>query len=135
MLAMYIVLENYLGMVCDYPEAYENQPGFEFIKEVPTVWDETKVLDAKVDEFIEIARRKNDQWYIGTINNHESRQIQIPLHFLSDGEYIAEIFSDAKDDSINPNHLNKQTSIVKKDATISLQLESGGGAVIILKKK
>jgi alpha-glucosidase len=135
MLAMYIVLENYLGMVCDYPEAYENQPGFEFIKEVPTVWDETKVLDAKVDEFIAIARRKNDHWYIGTINNHESRQIQIPLHFLSDGEYIAEIYSDAKDVTINPNHLNKQTIIVKKDAAISLQLESGGGAAIVLKKK
>ena len=79
MLAMYVVLENYLQMVCDYPAAYEGQPGFEFIKEIPTTWDETKVIDAKVSEYILIARRKNNEWYVGAINNHEERPVTIPL--------------------------------------------------------
>ena len=55
-LAMYVVLENYLQMVCDYPDAYEGQPGFEFIKEIPTTWDEIKVQDAQIDSFLTIAR-------------------------------------------------------------------------------
>ncbi len=105
MLAMYVVLENYLQMVCDYPEAYEGQPGFEFIKEIPTVWDETKVVDAKTGEYIAIARRKNDEWYVGIITNHEARQITIPLTFLNQGKYTAEIYTDANDSVANPNHL------------------------------
>jgi alpha-glucosidase len=58
MLAMYVVLENYVQMVCDYPAAYEGQPGFEFIQAIPTTWDETKVPGAAVDEYLTIARRK-----------------------------------------------------------------------------
>jgi hypothetical protein len=53
--------------LCDYPEAYENQPGFDFIKEVPTVWDETKVLGAEVSEYMIMAREKNSVWYVGSI--------------------------------------------------------------------
>ncbi|MFM9911152.1 MAG: glycoside hydrolase family 97 protein, partial [Chitinophagaceae bacterium] len=97
MLAMYVVLENYLQMVCDYPAAYEGQPGFEFIKNVPTTWDETKVLNSKIGEYITIARRNNNDWYIGAISNHQSRMLRIPLKFLKDGKYLAEIYSDAKD--------------------------------------
>jgi alpha-glucosidase len=135
MLAMYVVLENYLGMVCDYPEAYENQPGFEFVKEVPTTWDETKVIDSKVDEYIVLARRKMDNWYVGAINNHQSRKLELSLHFLGDGDYEAEIFSDAKDVNISPNNIIKKTKTVKKNDIVSVQLESGGGAAITLKKK
>ena len=134
MLGMYVVLENYLGMVCDYPEAYENQPGFEFIKEVPTIWSQTKVIDSKVDEYIIIARRHNDNWYLGAINNHQERKIDVPLNFLGDGNYIAEIFSDSSDTNLNPNHILKQSRYVEKNDSISLQLSSGGGAAIIFKK-
>ena len=135
MLGMYVVLENYLGMVCDYPEAYENQPGFEFIKEVPTIWDRTKVIDSKVDEYIVMARKHNDNWFIGAINNHQLRKIDFSLDFLDEGEYIAEIFSDASDTKLNPNSIIKQIRNVKKNDTISLQLSSGGGAAITFKKK
>jgi alpha-glucosidase len=134
MLAMYVVLENYLQMVCDYPAAYEGQPGFEFIKEIPTTWDETKVIDAKVSEYILIARRKDNEWYVGAINNHEERTINFPLHFLGDGKYDAEIYSDADDTSENPNHLILQKKVLTKDANLSLKLAAGGGLVIRLKK-
>ena len=133
MLAMYVVLENYLQMVCDYPAAYEGEPGFDFIKEIPTTWDEIKVLDAKVGEYIIIARRKNDTWYIGAITNHNSRKLSVPLNFLSEGNYTAEIYSDAVDSDKNPNHLKKEVKGVHQKEVIELSLASNGGEVICLK--
>lgn len=134
MLAMYVVLENYLQMVCDYPAAYEGEPGFEFIKEIPTTWDEIKVPDAKPGEFITIARRKNNDWYIGAITNHSARTITLNLKFLSAGKYLAEIYTDAKDVNVNPDHLLKQTKEVANKDILTLQIASGGGAVVRLKK-
>jgi alpha-glucosidase len=135
MLAMYVVLENYLQMVCDYPAAYEGQPGFEFIKEIPTTWDEIKVIDAKVSEYILIARRKGNEWYIGAINNHDARSVTIPCRFLGEGKYDAEIYGDADDTNENPNHFILQKRTVAKEDNLSLKLASGGGLVIHLKKE
>ena len=135
MLAMYVVLENYLQMICDYPAAYEGQQGFEFIKNVPTTWDETKVIDARVNEYILIARRKNSDWYIGAINNHRAREIRIPLNFLDDGKYIADIFSDARDTDENPNHLNIEKKIIDNGDNLSFKLAAGGGLAIRLQKQ
>jgi alpha-glucosidase len=134
MLAMYIILENPLGMVCDYPAAYEGQPGFEFLKKVPTTWDETKVIGAKPAEYIIMARKKGSDWFVGSITNHAARQITIPLDFLEDGEYVAEIYSDAEDANTEPNHLKKESRTVYEKNTLSIQLAAGGGMVIHLKK-
>jgi alpha-glucosidase len=134
MLAMYVVLENYLGMVCDYPAAYEGEPGFDFIKEVPTVWDETKVLDARPGEYIIIARRKNDDWYIGAITNSKERQLSIPLNFLDANAYLATIYSDAPDASQHPNHLLQQSKNVKRSDSLAVTLAAGGGLAVHLKK-
>jgi alpha-glucosidase len=133
MLGMYVVLENYLGMVCDYPAAYEGQKGFEFIQEVPTVWDETKVIDARVGAYIVIARRKNDKWYVGIINNHEARQVKINCEFLKEGGHSVTLFSDAKDSEKNPNNLNKEIKNINSRDIITIQLAAGGGAALIIK--
>ncbi|MEP6713208.1 MAG: glycoside hydrolase family 97 protein [Ferruginibacter sp.] len=135
MLGMYVVLENYLQMVCDYPAAYEGQPGFEFIKAIPTTWNETKVTDAKPGEFITIARRKDQDWYVGTINNHAAREVAIPLSFLQGGNYIAEIYTDADDANENPNNLLKQTKIVTAKDVLHLKIAAGGGEVMHIKKQ
>lgn len=135
MLAMYVVLENYLGMVCDYPDAYEGQPGFEFLKEIPTVWDETRVLDAKVGAYIVVARRRNQDWYVGCISNHQARPLNIPLNFLDDGHYDADIYTDAPDAGQYPNHLVKRTIGISKADKLPLQLAEGGGAVLHIRKK
>jgi alpha-glucosidase len=135
MLAMYVVLENYLQMVCDYPEAYEGQQGFEFIKEIPTTWDETRVIDAKVNEYIIIARRKNSDWFAGAITNHSGREANLPLSFLGEGKYVAEIYSDSVDTNVNPNHLNIQKQEVTKDNNLSLKIAPDGGFVIRFTKE
>jgi alpha-glucosidase len=134
MLAMYVVLENALQMVCDYPAAYEGQPGLEFITEVPTTWDETKVLDAAVDGYVTIARRKNNDWYIGTINNHQNRQLSIPLSFLKEGNYTATIYTDATDVATDPNHLNKETKQVTAKDVLNINVAAGGGIAVHLRR-
>lgn len=135
MLAMYVVLESYLGMVCDYPDAYEGQPGFDFVKEVPTVWDETKVLGAEVSKYITFARRKNSDWYVGSVTNHDAREITISFDFLPEGNYEAEIYSDSPDCASNPNLLVKQIKSITKKDEITLNLASGGGEVMHIRKK
>lgn len=135
MLGMYIVLENYQGMVCDYPEAYIGEPGFEVLKYIPTTWDETKVIDAKLDQYISIARLKGKDWYLGTINNHEAREITLPLSFLSEGNYSAIQYSDHPENYQNPNLLIKQFLKVYRSETLKLKLASGGGNVIIFHKE
>jgi alpha-glucosidase len=134
MLAMYVVLESYLGLVCDYPEAYEGQPGFEFLKSVPTIWDETKVLDAEFDEYMAMARRKSSDWFVGILNNSRPRQITLPLDFLPPGSYMAEIYTDSPMASQNPNLLEKEIKRVDHDETLHIDLVSGGGSVMILKR-
>lgn len=130
MLAMYIVLENHLSMVCDYPQAYEGQPGFDFLREVPTVWDQTLVPGAEVGQWVCIARRKEKDWYLGTINNSTPRTVTIPLDFLKEGKYTAEIYKDAPDVVNYPNKLIRVTSKVSSKDKLVFELPSGGGEVV-----
>ena len=130
MLGMYVVLENEQGMVCDYPDAYINQPGFDFLQKVPLTWDETKVLNAKVAEYVTVARRKGDEWYVGTISNNTAHQIQTSLSFLPLGDYMAEIYSDAPDADTEPNHLVKVVQKVNNQSIIATNLVAGGGQVV-----
>jgi len=134
MLAMYVVLENEQGMVCDYPEAYLGQPGFKFLKEVPITWDETKVIGAKLSNWITIARRKGDDWYIGTINSSTPRSLETSLSFLPKGNYTAEIYSDATDADKNPDHLTKVIQKVNNQTTLNTYLVAGGGQVVHLRR-
>jgi alpha-glucosidase len=135
MLAMYVVLESYLAMVCDFPAAYEGQPGFDFLKIVPTVWDETKVPDAKLGEYVILARRRNNEWFVGSINNKTARQISIPLNFLADGEWMADIYTDAADVNKNPNHLNMQSQMVNRTDKLAINLAAGGGMVLYIRRR
>ncbi|WP_257669196.1 glycoside hydrolase family 97 protein [Parapedobacter tibetensis] len=134
MLAMYVVMESYLGSLCDYPEAYEGEPGFKFLKAVPTVWDETVVPTAKIDEFVTVARRKGNSWYIGTLNNSKAKRVEVSLDFLPPGKYKAEIYADAPDVEQNPNNLEIYTLELTNSDKIILKLAPDGGNAIKLTK-
>lgn len=131
LLAMYVVLESYLQMVADHPGAYEGEPGFEFITEVPTTWDETKVLDAKLNEYIIIARRKADTWYIGGITNHKAREVSISFDFLMKETAQIKLYQDALDG--NANHLIQSEKNIFRNEVLKIKLDSGGGMVMIVK--
>jgi alpha-glucosidase len=133
MLGMFVVLESYLGLVCDYPEAYEGQPGFGFVTRVPTVWDETRFLNGQISEYITLARRKGPVWFVGSVNNSTERKISLPFDFLPQGEYVVEIYSDCPETAKDANRLKKQTRTIKPGDTVNIQLASGGGAAAYIK--
>ncbi len=129
-LALYVVFDSPLMMVSDYPEAYKDQKDFEFIKEVPSSWDETHVIGGKVGEFVTLARKKGNEWYLGSITNWDSREVNIPLEFLGSGEYIADIYSDAPDAGVNPKHTTVERRRVTASSLLKLNLAPGGGAAV-----
>lgn len=128
-LAMYVVYNNPLPMVCDTPDTYKDQPGFDFIREVPTTWDETHVLIGQVGEDIVVARRKGSDWYVGAMTDWTARSLTIALNFLPPGEYQVETWADVKGDP-DANHLAFESSRIKAGNTLRLNLNSGGGEVI-----
>lgn len=130
MLAMYVVLESYLGMICDTPEAYEGQPGFEFLQTIPTTWDKTVVPNASVNEYVTVARKHGEDWYVGAINNSQARNVEMALDFLGKGNYKVTFYKDAKDTDTNPNYLVKETFTVTARDKILLPLASDGGAAL-----
>ena len=134
MLAMYIILENYLPMVADDPAVYEDAPGFDFIKSVPATWDETRVPFAVPARWVAIARRNKSSWWIGAINGSTPHDTIVNLNFLPAGRYEATIYSDAPDVKTNPNHLMRTTKIVQSSDRIPLSLSNGGGFAACLKK-
>jgi alpha-glucosidase len=129
-LALYVVFDSPLMMVSDYPEAYKGQKDFEFIKAVPSSWDETREVTGKVGEFVTIARKKGAEWYLGGITNWDSREVSIPLEFLGAGEYLAEIYSDAPDAAVNPKHTTIEQRRVTASTVLKVNLAPGGGVAV-----
>jgi len=135
-LALYVVYQAQFEMVSDYPAAYQGQADFEFIKKAPASWDEIKVLQGVPGEYISIARRKGNDWYIGSITNWNARTMSIPLSFLGNGNHTAEIYSDAADAATNPKHTSFAKQKVDNKTVLQARLVAGGGyAVRITKDK
>ena len=134
MMAMYVVLENHLTSLCDKPEAYEGQPGFEVLRTVPGTWDEISVPLAEFNKYVTVARRSGTDWWVGTLNDGTARTLNLKLDFLGDGKYQAEIYTDASDADENPNHLNKETRTVTRKDVIELPLAADGGSVLRISK-
>jgi alpha-glucosidase len=134
-LALYVVLYSPLHMAADLPENYEDQPAFQFILDVPVDWQHTKVLHAKIGDYITIARqdRNSEDWYIGSITDQEDRALELPLGFLEPGKkYVAEIYRDGKSANwkSNPYDIEIKKELVDKETTLSLRLAPGGGQAI-----
>ncbi|MCC6233575.1 MAG: glycoside hydrolase family 97 protein [Verrucomicrobiales bacterium] len=105
MLAMYVCFDNPMPMVADFPTAYEGQPGFDFLSRLPTWWDETRVLDAEIGEYLLTARRRGSTWYLGALSANTARTLDVPLRFLGRGRYEAELWQDGPDTARHPNSL------------------------------
>lgn len=133
-LAMYVVFDQPFAMLCDAPTEYIKYPDImSFLSAVPTVFDETKVLDAGLGEYAVIAKRKKDKWFVGAMTNWESRTVKLDFSFLPDNKtYTAEICSDAKDADENAEHYVYKTIRVTKATKLELPLAKGGGAVAYL---
>ena len=129
-LAMYVVYENPMPMAVDYPAAYRKRAGIEFLSAVPTTWDETRFVQGKVGEYVTVARRKGGEWYIGTMTNSTPRELKIPLTFLGDGTFNAEVWSD--DAAAGPNGVTRESKTVTAADTLPASLAPAGGQVMRL---
>lgn len=130
-LAMLVVYESALQVICDSPYNYRKSPaGLVFLKIVPTTWDDTKVLDGKVGDYIVVARRSGDEWYVGGMTDWDPRTITIPLDFLDNGNYKAEIWKDAPDSDTEPAHLVKEIIQVNRQDNVEIDFAPGGGYVM-----
>ena len=88
-LASYVVYQNHMSMVADYPSAYRGHPGLPVLAAIPTTWDDIKVLDAKAGEYIVIARRSGREWHIGAMTDGTARKVRLPLRFLGPGRFAS----------------------------------------------
>ncbi|MGG9972205.1 glycoside hydrolase family 97 protein [Ferruginibacter sp. SUN002] len=135
-LALYVTLYSPLQMAADLPENYEaHKDAFKFISDVPTDWDDTKILEAEPGDYVAIARKGKgtNNWFIGAITGENSREINVDLSFLDKNKkYAAVVYADAP----GTDYLNNQEGyVIKKinltrESTLTLNLGKGGGAAV-----
>jgi alpha-glucosidase len=119
----------------DKPELLTGVPELEFFKNLPTVWDDTKVLDGRIGEYAITARRSENEWFIGGITNNEAREIELNFDFLEEGKkYIATLYQD--DELVNTR---TQVSLTQEKLTsksrIKLPLKASGGVAIWVRER
>jgi alpha-glucosidase len=131
--ALYVILESALQMLCDYPGAYQGQKETDFIRAVPAAWDETRGIAGMPGEYVVIARRKGPSWYLGAITNRSARTLEVPLAFLSAGEFQATLYADAPDAALNPKNTVVATQTVRRGGTLRLSLAPAGGAAAVFR--
>ncbi|NGN67751.1 glycoside hydrolase family 97 protein [Streptomyces sp. A7024] len=131
-LALYSVFFSPLQMLADTPENYHAHPGFEYLKNLPASWDETRFLDCVIGDYTVAARRKGDTWYLGAITDELDRTLRVPLHFLGPGRFLAEIYRDAADTDWhdNPLPIDVETRTVRSSTALTLRLPAAGGTAI-----
>jgi len=126
-IARYVVYEDYLPMVADYPNAYRGEKGLEALVEIPETWDETKILAGKVGDYITIARRHGDTWYIGSMTDSRPRDLDIPLSFLSGGRWTARTYSDDVNSDSDPASMTIEESEVNTKGKLKIRMSPAGG--------
>jgi alpha-glucosidase len=127
-LAMYVVFEAPLQMLSDNPTVYQKeQESTDFISKIPTTFDQTVALDGRVGEYIAIARRKGNTWFVGAMSNWNARDITIDFSFLGNGEYEAEIFKDGINADRDATDYKREIISVTRNSKQTISLSNGGG--------
>lgn len=134
-LAMYVVYESPLQMLCDSPTNYmREEECMKFLGPVPAVWDRTIALDARVGAYVLMARQSGDEWYVGGMTDEEGRRLTVDLSFLGAGSWTADIWQDGINADRNGNDFKHMTQTVTADTKLSVRLASGGGWVARIRK-
>ena len=133
-MAMFVIYNEPLKMLCDAPSVYNREPEITgFISKIPTVWDNTKVLEAKFGEYIVEARQTGKTWYVAGMNGEKTREVNLDFSFLGEGSFTAQILKDGPNaDHVGTDYLF-ETVQVTKDSKLTLKMVNGGGFVICLK--
>ena len=133
-LAMYVVFTSPLQMLSDAPSNYYREPVcMEFLRQVPAVWTETKVLNSKTGDYVVIARKAaNGDWYIGAMTDWTARDLSLDLSFLGEGNFTMDLWQDGINADRNANDFAKKSLQVPVDLKQTIHLAPGGGWVAII---
>ena len=133
-LAMYVVFESPFSMLADKPTAYQREPeSTTFIAAIPTVFDATVPLDAKLGEYLLVARQKDDNWYLGGMTNWDGRDLEVDFSFLPEGQFEAEIFRDGINAYREATDYVREVVRVDRNTKMDIHMASGGGWAAIVR--
>lgn len=132
-LAQYVVYESPLQMLADSPSNYYREPEtMLFLSRVPVTWDETMVLKAKISDYIVVARKKDERWYLAAMTDGKSRELSIELDFLGSGAKKMTIWQDGTNAGRNPLDFQIIEKTVKGGDVIDIEMAPGGGWVAVI---
>lgn len=133
-LAMYVVYESPLQMLCDNPSNYLREPEvMRFLGPVPAVWDATVIPDAKVGDYVVTARRSGQDWYVGAMTDWDARDLEVLLDFLEEGKtYSATIYKDGKNAHRRGSDYAMEEITVRKGDKLDISMAPGGGWVAMI---
>ena len=131
--ALYVVYESPLQMLADSPSNYYKAPEFaSFISRIPTIWEDTKAITAKIGEQLVIARKNGKNWYLAGLTDWNARNIEVKLDFLEASKYKMEIFKDGVNADVYASDFKTEEVMVSKDELINITMAKGGGWAAIL---
>jgi alpha-glucosidase len=127
-LGMYVVYESPLQMLADSPSNYTAEPEvMELLGPMPTVWDETRVLDGRIGDYVVVARRRGTDWYVGAMTDWTARELEVDLAFLGEGRFQMTAYEDGpKAESVGSDY-RRTTTAVDRTGRLKLKLAPGGG--------
>ncbi len=127
-MAQYVIFESPLCMLCDSPSDYIREGEYtSFIAAVPTVWEQTIVLNGEIAKYVTIARQKGEAWYIGSMTNWDARELELDLSFLGEGNFKAEVFRDGANADRAARDYKKEVVDIPADRKLTISMVSGGG--------
>lgn len=130
-LAKFVVYESPYTVFCDHPDNVLGQPGTDFLSKVPTTWDDTKFLGGYPGDYVAIARKSGNKWYIGVINNSKAKAVNLDLSFIGEKATMTS-WSDAKDANVHASKLVKKTTKINTHKPLSVKMANAGGFVAVI---
>lgn len=134
-LALFVCYDSPVTCVCEHPNNLRDQPGADFLKTVPTVWDDTRVLDAAVGEHLVMVRQSGDRWFLGAMTNRDPRELEVKLDFLDGGRWKLKLWQDSPDSATHADHMEVDERTVTASDTLTLKLAPAGGAVAVFERE
>ena len=126
-LAQFVVFDSPYMVACDRPQNYYGAVGEDFLKQVKSMWDDTKVINGEISKYITMARRDGNRWFIGAMNNSDERELEVPLDFLPQGKYKMTSYSDTEKTKENAEIAEKELKTVDKTDVLKIKMVPGGG--------
>ena len=131
-LAMTVIYPSPLLVLCDSPANYRGQPGVEFFRDLPTVWDDTVVLSAEVAGHVVIARRSGSRWHLAAMNGDAPLTLRVPLKFLGEGSWHMRAFADVPESAAKPSAISETTRTLGSAEMLELTLAPAGGYAAVI---